>query len=71
MHLIIDRLSCLIEPISGQDTRQAIPLKQKRQPRGCRIFRLVDYYDKLSNLLEDLLTLDQFVESIESELDGN
>ena len=32
---------------------------------------LVDYYDKLSNLLEDLLTLDQFVESIESELNGN
>ena len=31
----------------------------------------VDYYDKLSNLLEDLLTLDQFVESIESELNGN
>lgn len=41
--------------------------KASPERRAC----LVDYYDKLSNLLEDLLTLDQFVESIESELNGN
>jgi len=28
----------------------------------------VDYYDKLSNLFEDLLRLDRFAESIDDEL---
>ena len=33
--------------------------KRKRQPSGCRIFRLVDYYDKLSNqsFIEGLLQI--------------
>jgi len=28
----------------------------------------VDYYDKLSNLFEDLVKLDMFVQSVENEL---
>ena len=42
--------------------------KRKRQPFGCRIFRLVDYTGKISNFFEDLPKLDRFAQSVEDEL---
>ena len=39
-------------------------LNENGSQKGCRIFRLVDYYDKLSNFLEDVIKLGRFAESV-------